>query len=134
MTELIEQNLSQSKNYQKMKQVNRTKSMPRCHYSRSAYLQIYHYINGRNTCCILCYRHRLRRLMRQPTLGIHHERLREPRNNLTEKDTGVSHLHYQLPHHPHQLIQWLHQSWLSNHVLTLKKLMNKSLVYDRPFS
>ena len=35
--------------------------------SRSAYVQNYHYINGRNTCWILCYRHRPGRLVRQPS-------------------------------------------------------------------
>jgi hypothetical protein len=53
------------------------------------------------------------------------ERLRELPNNLTEQDTGVSHLqrlHYQLPHHARQRVQWLHQTWLSNRVLTLKSL------------
>ena len=78
--------------------------------------------------CILCYRHRPWRLMRQLTLGMHHERLRELQNNLTEQDTGVRHLqrlHYQLPHHPRQRVQWLHQTWLSNRVLTLKSLWIK---------
>jgi hypothetical protein len=72
-------------------------------------------------CCILCYRHRPGRLMRQLSLGMHHERLRELQNNLTEQGTGVGHQH-QLPPHPRQRVQWLHRAWLSNRVLTLKSL------------
>ena len=59
----------------------------------------------KNVCCILCYQHRLQRLMMSPILGRHHERLREPRKDLTEQDTGIRHhqrLHRQLPHHAHQ--------------------------------
>ena len=78
-------------------------------------------------CCILYCQHRLRRLMRQPIWGMHHERLREPRNDLNEQGPGVSHqrLHYRLPLHAHQLLQWLHQTWPSNRVLTLKSLSIK---------
>ena len=65
--------------------------------------------------------------MMSPILGMHHERLREPRKDLTEQDTGVRHhqrLHCQLPHHAHQLLQWLHQTWLSNRTY-FEELMNK---------
>ena len=77
-------------------------------------------------CCILCYRHRPGRLVRQLSLRMHHERLRELQNNLTEQGAGVGHQH-QLPPHPRQRVQCLHRAWLSNRVLTLKKLMNKFL-------
>ena len=113
-------------NLSTMKQLKLKKNSPFSFCSTSAYRQNHHYIHDWNTCCILTYQHRLWRLLIQPIWEMHQERLREPRNDLTEEGLELLITSIFTTNSPFTLSSYYSSSTdLAITVLTFEELINK---------
>ena len=113
-------------NLSTMKQLKLKKKFSIFFCSTSAYRQNHHYIPDWNTCCILTFNIVSWRLLTQPIWEMQQERLREPRNDLTEEGLELLITSIFTTNSPFTLSSYYSSSTdLAITVLTFEELINK---------